>query len=124
MRWVNFVAVADPTLTGIFIVVSPALFGWLILGAELSAAGQALGRIGGVAMFALGLASFPAAATIVVTAASRALLIYNLIAAAYLGYLGAVEKMAGVLLWPAVALHATLAILLAWNWLGQKSEMS
>ena len=65
-------------------------------------------------MFALGLASWPSSAT--VTPAFRALLVFNVLATLYLGYLGGIAKMEGVLLWPAVAVHAALAILLVLGW--------
>jgi hypothetical protein len=114
MRWILYIAAADPTLTGLFMLASPWLFGQLILGADFSGAALALGRIGGAAMFALGLASWPAGtAADPATAANRALLIYNVLATLYLSYVGGVAKMEGVLLWPAVAVHAALAILLA-----------
>jgi hypothetical protein len=85
------------------------------LGADFSGPALALGRIGGAAMFALGLASWPSSAT--ATPAVRALLIFNVLATLYLGYLGGAAKMVGVLLWPAVTVHAALAILLALGWL-------
>jgi hypothetical protein len=97
-------------------LASPSLFGQLILGADFSGAALALGRIGGAAMFALGLASWPSNATVGL-ATNRALLVYNVLAALYLGYLGGVAKVEGVLLWPAVAVHAALAILLVLRWL-------
>jgi hypothetical protein len=120
MRWILYAAVADPTLTGIFTFASPSLFGQLILGsADFSPAALALGRIGGAAMFALGLASFPSGPTIAMpaTSATGTLLIYNVLATLYLGYLGGIAQMEGVLLWPAVAVHAALAIMLALRWL-------
>jgi hypothetical protein len=118
MRWILYAAAADPTLTGLFMLASPSLFGRLILGAEFSGPALALGRIGGAAMFALGLASWPSSkAAGPATAAMRALLIYNVLATLYLGYLGGVAKMEGVLLWPAVAVHAALAFMLALGWL-------
>jgi hypothetical protein len=45
------------------------------------------------------------------------LLIYNLLVTLYLLYLGIGGKLVGVLLWPAVALHAMLAILIVRSWL-------
>jgi hypothetical protein len=44
--------------------------------------------------------------------ASRAMLTYNALIALFLGYLGFVAHLGGVLLWPAVALHAAVALLL------------
>src|SRR5260221_7120741 len=93
------------------------LFGWLILGAELSEAGQALGRLTGIALLAFGLACWPAPAPAKkAISAVRALLIYNLLATIYLLYLGVVGKLVGTLLWPAVGLHAILTILVTRVW--------
>jgi hypothetical protein len=41
------------------------------------------------------------------------MLAFNLLATIYLGYLGIVGKLVGVLLWSAVALHLLLTVLLA-----------
>ena len=49
--------------------------------------------------------------------AVRALLIYNLLATIYLGYLGLAGQLVGILLWPAVALHVLLSNLLGRVWL-------
>ena len=96
---------------------SVAVRGRLILGAQLSEAGQALGRLTGIVLLAFGLACWPApAATIQSTSAVRALLIYNLLAKIYLLYLGVGGKLEGMLLWPAVALHAIFTILVTRVW--------
>jgi hypothetical protein len=42
------------------------------------------------------------------------MLIYNALIALYLGYLGTVQHASGMLLWPAVLLHAVVAMSLAW----------
>jgi hypothetical protein len=112
MRWVTTAAAGEAAATGLILLLSPVLFGRLIFGAELSEAGQALGRLAGIALvgFALATWSAPAAAS---QPAVRALLIYNLLAAIYLGYLGVATALVGILLWPAVALHAVLLILLS-----------
>jgi hypothetical protein len=47
----------------------------------------------------------------------RALLIYNLLATIYLAYLGFSGQLVGILLWPAVAVHVLLSILLGRAWL-------
>jgi len=46
----------------------------------------------------------------------RAMLIYNVLIAAYLGYLGTAGHPRGLFLWPAVGLHAVVALLLVWTW--------
>jgi hypothetical protein len=43
----------------------------------------------------------------------RAMLIYNTLITAYLGYLGTAGHRKGVLLWPGFAVHALVALLLA-----------
>jgi hypothetical protein len=44
------------------------------------------------------------------------MLCYGLLATFYLGYLGAAGVWVGVLLWPAVGVHAVLTLLLARAW--------
>jgi hypothetical protein len=46
-------------------------------------------------------------------AIARALLIYNLLATIYLDYLAVATQLTGILLWPAIAGHGVLAVLLA-----------
>ena len=48
--------------------------------------------------------------------ALRGMLAYNALIALYLAYLGGLEHMAGTLLWPAVALHAAVTLLLLRAW--------
>ena len=125
MRWIVVVAAVEAAATSLILILSPSLFGWLILGAQLSEAGQALGRLTGIVLLAFGLACLPApapAAAIQSTSAVRALLIYNLLATIYLLYLGVGGKLVGMLLWPAVALHAILTILVTrvWRFAGGK----
>jgi hypothetical protein len=47
----------------------------------------------------------------------RAMLTYNALVALYLAYLGTAGHLQGLLLWPAMALHAIVALLLVWTWL-------
>lgn len=117
MRSILVAAAIEPAATGLILIIAPVLFGRLILGAELPEAGQALGRLAGITLLAFALACWPAAAPPSYPAsATRALLTYNLLATAYLLYLGIGGKLVGVLLWPAVALHAILAILIIRAW--------
>ena len=48
------------------------------------------------------------------------MLAYNVLIAPYLAALGAVRHQGGVLLWPAVALHAGVALLLVRGWLPRR----
>ena len=109
MRWVTAAAAAEAAATSLILLLSPALFGRLILGAELSEPGEALGRLTGIALLSFALACWPKPAT----KPNLAMLVYNLLAALYLGYLGIDGTSVGMLLWPAVALHLVLTALLA-----------
>ena len=110
MRWVTTTAAVEAAATGLILLLSPVLFGRLVLGDELSEPGQALGRVTGIALLGLALTSWPDPSARSVT---RAMLTCNLLTTIYLGYLGIVGKSVGVLLWPAVALHVLLTALLA-----------
>src|SRR5512138_819391 len=100
-RWTVLAAAVEAAATGLFLIVRPSLFTWLIFGAPLSDPGQALGRIAGIAMLGAGLAAWPAPAPASSPASAvRALLIYNLLAAVYLAYLGLASHLTGILLWP------------------------
>ena len=106
--------------TGLALIIHPPLVTQLLLGDGVSGAGLALGRVGGFALFALGLACWPgfASAGGNNTAALRALLTYNLLATLYLAYLWIGGEWVDKLLWPAVALHAFLTLFLARVWFG------
>jgi hypothetical protein len=107
------VAAAIEAATGVVLIIRPSALVWLLLGADLSPAGQALGRVAGFALVSLGWACWPRSETANErTRAPLALLIYNLLTTSYLSYLGVGGELAGVLLWPAVAVHAALSIFL------------
>jgi len=122
VTWTVRIAAAEAAAAGFVLIVSPLLFGRLIFGAELSEPGQALGRFTGIALLGFVLASWPISATASqLISAVRALAIYNVLAAIYLLYLGINGHLVGILLWPAIALHAILALLVgrAWSlWIG------
>jgi hypothetical protein len=100
---------------GLVLIVDPALVASLLLGTELSAGGQAVGRVAGFALVALALACWPQVEPPNgnPSPAVRGLLVYNTFAAIFFIYVGARREFAGLLLWPAAALHAVLAICFA-----------
>ncbi|MDA9504026.1 transmembrane protein [Bradyrhizobium sp. CCBAU 11386] len=110
MKWVTTTVAIEIAATGLILILAPFLFGRLVLGGELTEPGQALGRLAGIALLGLALTSWPDSSARPVT---RAMLGYNLLATAYLGYLGIMGKLVGALLWPAVVLHLLFAALLA-----------
>jgi hypothetical protein len=106
-----FSLVAEGT-TGLVVVLAPGLVAQLLFGAEVVGAGVAYGRLLGMALLALVIACWPHADA-VARPALHAVLAYNLLAALYLGWLGVAHRPAGILLWPAVAEHVLVALLLA-----------
>jgi hypothetical protein len=107
--------------TGLALMVDPAIVAALLLGADLSGVGPVLARCFGIALVALGLACWPRPQRAEDdSAAFRAMLTYNVLIALFLAYLGTLGHLRGFLLWPAVALHAVVALLLMWTWRGER----
>jgi hypothetical protein len=111
-------AAAVEAATGVVLVVDPHLVADLLVGGDLTGAGPAVGRVAGLALLALGVACWPGTGPPHRVAPSlRALLIYNPAVAVYLFCLAVGGGPVGILLWPAMALHAALTLLLARAWL-------
>ena len=99
---------------GLTLLLSPPFVARLLLGVSLDApAALIVGRIAGAALLSLGAACWlarddgPSRARRGLIAA---MLLYNSAAAAVLANAGAGVRLVGVLMWPAVALHAALAV--------------
>ena len=100
--------------TGLALIAVPSVVVRLLLGGEISGASIPLGRVAGFGLLSLGMACWPGRATPVNTApALWAMLTYNSLATLYLLCLGIGGEWVGPLLWPAVALHSILSLLLA-----------
>jgi hypothetical protein len=92
----------------------PALVFSLLIGGTLAESAVPLARILGIALLALGIACWPERVNASVKE-MNALLVYNALVAIYLGYVGAALNMGGILLWPAVGIHAIVAAMLIWS---------
>jgi hypothetical protein len=99
---------------GLTLLLSPPFVARLLLGVSLDApAALIVGRIAGAALLSLGAACWlarddgPSRARRGLIAA---MLLYNSAAAAVLANAGVGVGLVGVLMWPAVALHALLAV--------------
>jgi hypothetical protein len=104
------------TGTGLALLILPRIVVRVLLGAELVGAGVATSRLCGLALISLGLACWPeweATPGRLDRRAVRALLVYNAGATAYLAWLMAPDGYRGLLLVPAIVLHAILAAVLA-----------
>ena len=111
-RFLTLTAIIEAA-TGLALIAVPAIVVRLLLGAEISGASIPLGRVAGAALLALGVACWLArndrqsrtARGLVV-----AMLVYNIVATAVLAFAGIGLGLHGVALWPAVVLHAVMAI--------------
>lgn len=110
---ITFTAIIE-ILTGVALLIVPAVVVKLLLGAEISGAGIPLGRITGVALLALGVGCWLARGSNAHDLAAKglvtAMLLYNLGVAVVLAMAGIHLQPVGIALWPAVLLHAVMGI--------------
>ena len=100
--------------TGVLLLLAPAVVAGLLLGAPLDEPVTVIiARIAGAALLAAGVACWMARED----GSSRAgrglitaMLLYNAVAVTVLASAGAAQGLAGILMWPTVALHAGLAL--------------
>ena len=95
--------------TGLTLMIAPLLVGRLLLGAESTGVAMPVARVLGIALIGLGVACWPGPPLV-------GMLTYSVAVTIYLAYLGLMGGFSGVLLWPAVVLHAVLTLLLARAW--------
>jgi hypothetical protein len=110
MKWALMLAAVAEAATGMALLLAPSLVGELLLGEPLTGVSISVAGVAGIALIALGLSCWR-------NSPLGGMLVYGSAVALYLAYLGVVGSLAGVLLWPAVGLHAVLSILLARSWL-------
>ena len=109
-----FAAIAEAA-TGAGLLLLPSLVARLLLGEEFAGVAGVVARMLGIALIALGVACWPGPPRI-------GMLIYSGAVALYLAYAGLALGFAGILLWPAVVLHAVPTLLLAWAWFKPRED--
>jgi hypothetical protein len=100
--------------TGLALLTAPSLVGQLLLGEAPSGIAIPVARVAGIALIALGVACWPGPPLV-------GMLIYSAAVTAYLAWLG-FAGLTGVLLWPAVAIHLVLSMLLGRAWLAGEAR--
>ena len=111
-RFLTMTAIIEAA-TGLALIALPAIVVRLLLGAEISGASIPLGRVAGAALLALGVACWLARDDTQSRTARGlvfAMLIYNIVATAVLAFAGISLGLHGVVLWPAVVLHAAMGV--------------
>ncbi len=115
-RWLGLTAIIEAA-TGLALMIDPSAVTQLLLGAPVSGAAVALGRVGGFGLLSLGLACWLGKNGAGDSApAFRGMLTYNLLVTLYLLYLGVRGEWVGPLLWPAAALHIVVTLFLTRAW--------
>ena len=92
--------------TGLALLIAPSVVTHLLLGAEPVGVAIPVARTFGIALVALGLGCCWSSVWL-------GMWLYTALVTLFLLYLGARTEWHGQLLWPAVALHAVLTVLLA-----------
>ena len=98
---------------GLVLLVHPPVVVRVLFGTEISGAGMVMSRVTGISLIALGVACRPGSSTARVP---WGILTYSALVKLYLAYLGIEGMWSGILLWPTVALHGVLTLLLVRSW--------
>jgi hypothetical protein len=106
-------AAAGEIVTGLALLITPAVVGQVLLGEELAGVAVIVARVARFALIGLGVACWPGTPLV-------GMLTYSATITLYLAYLGTTGNSTGILLWPAVVLHVILTILLIRAWSGAK----
>ena len=109
MKRVLILAAVGEAATGLALLIVPALVGRLLLGEELTDIAIPVARVAGIALIALGVTCWPGPPLV-------GMLTYSAAVTLYLACVGFAGSLTGILLWPAVALHGILSLLLARQW--------
>jgi hypothetical protein len=108
---------ATEIATGLALMLAPRIVVTLLIGNKEPLDEMPLARVAGIALFAFGIACWPSQHPVASGSPGfRAMLVYNALIALYLAYLFMIGHLGGLLLWPAVLLHAVVALLLIWHW--------
>lgn len=106
------VTAVGEAVTGFLLLVYPPIVVRLLLGAEIAGVGVVMSRVAGAALLAIGVACWVARSDPrrpTMPGLVTGVLVYDIAAAALLAHAGLFLDMAGIALWPAIVLHATLA---------------
>ena len=109
-NWVLTAAAILEVATGVALLIVPSLVGRLLFGEEFTGIVIPVARVLGIALLALGVCCLPG------STALCGMLTYSGLATLYLLYFAIRGEWVGLLLWPVIALHGILTVLLARAW--------
>lgn len=116
MKKVLAFASVGEAATGLLLIVYPPLVVRLLSGLEVSGSGVILSRMFGISLVAISVACWPTEGS---AQSLLGMLIYTALATVYMILFGLGGNV-GILLWPAVLLHAVLTLLLGKAWLRRR----
>jgi len=108
MKRVLAIAAVLEVATGMALLILPSLVGRLLFGEEFTGIVIPVARVLGIALIALGVGCLPG------STALCGMLTYSGLVTLYLMFLAIRGEWLGPLLWPVVALHGILTVLLGW----------
>jgi hypothetical protein len=112
MKKLLILAAAVEGLTGLILLAYPPIAIRLLFGPEITGTSVLISRLTGIALIALAVACWPDRNLF---RAFFGMLTYNVLATLFLVYAGLIGA-SGILLWPAVAIHVSLSVLLLQAW--------
>jgi hypothetical protein len=118
MKKVLALAAVGEGATGLMLIVYPPIVVRLLCGAEVSGFGVIVSRFFGISLIALSVACWPAEGS---AQPLYGMLTYSALATLYMFAIG-IGGYVGILLWPAVVVHAILTGLLGGAWLKQRKS--
>ncbi len=119
MKKLLMLAALAEAVTGVILLTYPSIVVKLLFNAEAVGAGVIMGRLAGIALIGLAAACWPSIDT---RRAFYGMLTFDTLAMVYLAVIGARGEGVGLLLWPAVVVHAILIVLLGGAWLKQRKS--
>ena len=102
-------------IVGAALVLDLDLVSRLLFAAAPQGVGGPLGRVAGIALFALGIGGLRSTEAGLRGNGVLGLFIYNAVGATFFAWVAVATVFRGVLLWPAVILHAGMACALLWG---------
>jgi hypothetical protein len=113
-RSVLGVSAAIEAITGLVAILFPQVLIRLLFDADAAGVESVIARVAGIALVSLGLGCWMGRQEASGGWALAAMLIYNALVAIYFTVVGFGTEFAGILLWPAAAVHAAFTALLAY----------
>lgn len=102
-------------VVGVTLILVPGFACQLLFAAPLTGDGVPISRFAGIGLLSLGIAYWSTSATSPPRGSILGLLVFNVATAMLLAWVGMTAAFHGILLWPAVLLHAGIGAGLIWQ---------